>query len=147
MNRDNLITAEFVGQFAGGEHVIWVQIPAPLCYLCFLLFKFCESVTAFKWSVRMAANPDLKSLKSAILLLVLVSLAGLETTTAQQPAAKPAEPATVEDAMRILDLRTFPLIDGGKVTFRSLGMLMYSAQVTPKEAFEFQRRELTNRGF
>ena len=61
---------------------------------------------------------------------------------------KPAEPATVEAAMRVLDLRTFPVIEGAKVSGnRTLGMLMYEVKGTPKAAMEFQRQQLLKRGF
>lgn len=62
--------------------------------------------------------------------------------------AKPAEPATPEGAAKVLDLRTFPLMEGAKVGgIHTLAILMYEAKGTPQAAFEFQRRELTKKGF
>jgi hypothetical protein len=61
---------------------------------------------------------------------------------------KGAEPATPEQAAKVIDLRTFPLMPGGKVGgIHTLGILMYEAPGTPKAAFEFQKRELLKRGF
>jgi hypothetical protein len=72
------------------------------------------------------------------------------TAKAAAPAspAISVEPATPEAAAKVLDLRSFPLIEGAKVSDRrTLGMLMYEAPAAPQAAFEFQRRELTRRGF
>lgn len=71
--------------------------------------------------------------------------------TAKPPEVAPtkaAEPATPEQAAKVIDLRTFPLMEGGQVGgMHTLGILMYEAPGTPKAAFEFQRRELVKRGF
>jgi hypothetical protein len=72
---------------------------------------------------------------------------------AQPAAAKgtlvaSAEPATPEQAARVLDLRTFARVPGSAApSLKSLGTLMYGAPVAPKEAFEFQKRELGKLGF
>lgn len=64
------------------------------------------------------------------------------------PAPKVAEPATPEEAARVLDLRTFPRMEDAKLGGHlTLGLLMYDAKATPKAAFEFQQREFTKRGF
>jgi hypothetical protein len=61
---------------------------------------------------------------------------------------KLAEPATPETAARVLDLRTFAVMEGAKVSgHRSLARLAYEAQATTEAAFEFVRRELARRGF
>ncbi|MFO0947924.1 MAG: hypothetical protein U1D30_18710 [Planctomycetota bacterium] len=76
--------------------------------------------------------------------LLAVSLAG----TLADAKSKSNEPATAEAAARVLDLRKFPVMDGAKISgHRSLGMLTYDAKGTPKQAFEFQRKELTKLGF
>ncbi len=68
--------------------------------------------------------------------------------TAKQPAAKMGEPATPEQAAKVLDLRTFPVMAGAEVgSIRTLGMLMYEVKSSAKAAFEFQKAELQNRGF
>src|SRR6478672_1947092 len=92
--------------------------------------------------------------RSRIVLLDFVAiwlalLTVSEWTTAQSALGQKAEePATVEEAAKVLDLRTFPRMDGAQESsLQSLGMLMYSAKGTPKEAFEFQRQELAKRGF
>ena len=70
------------------------------------------------------------------------------TKETPKTAADVSEPATVEFASKILDLRTFPRIGDAKPGgLFSLGELMYEAKSTPKEAFEIQRAELTKRGF
>jgi hypothetical protein len=67
---------------------------------------------------------------------------------AEAAPAKPAEPATPEQAAKVIDLRTFPLMEGGQIGgIFTLGILMYEAPGTAKAAFEFQRRELVKRGF
>jgi len=63
-------------------------------------------------------------------------------------AEKPTEAATVEEAARVLDLRTFPVIEGAKIgSLHTLGMLIYEAKGTTAAAYEFQRKELLKRGF
>jgi hypothetical protein len=59
-----------------------------------------------------------------------------------------ADPATPEQAARVLDLRKFARVPGSAPpSLKSLGTLMYGAPVTPKEAFEFQKKELGKLGF
>jgi len=63
-------------------------------------------------------------------------------------SARAAEPTTVDDAAKVLDLRTFPrLKDADEGAFRSLGLLMYQAPGNSTAAFDFQRKELTKRGW
>src|SRR5688572_3874251 len=65
-----------------------------------------------------------------------------------KPADKPAEPATVEAAAKVLDLRKFAVMDGAKLSSqRTLAMLMYDAKASPKDACEFQRKQLLKLGF
>lgn len=67
---------------------------------------------------------------------------------AEKPAAKQAEPATAEDAAKVLDLRTVPIMEGAKTrSERTLGLLMYEAKGTSKAAFEFHRQQLVKLGF
>lgn len=98
---------------------------------------------------------------SAALSLGLLAAAGLAQAPAKKTApakaaakagvmsaAAPAGPATVEQAAKLLDLRTFPRIHGAKLgSLHTLGMLNYDARTTPKAAFEFQRKELARLGF
>ncbi len=57
-------------------------------------------------------------------------------------------PATVEQAARILDLSTFPLIDGAKpVESRQVANLFYVATGDVKTAFEFNRKALLTQGW
>ena len=50
-------------------------------------------------------------------------------------------PATVEQAAKVLDLSTFPLMDGAKSTeSRHVANLSYVAPGDPKKALEFNRK-------
>lgn len=88
-------------------------------------------------------------------MLFVVGLAGAQTkpaakkpATPAKPTEKPGEPATVEAAAKVLDLRTIALPEGAKVgSNRTLGMLMYEAKAKPKAAVEFHRKDLLKRGF
>jgi hypothetical protein len=69
-----------------------------------------------------------------------------------KPAASPTqssnEPATVEAAAAVLDLRTFPVMEGAEFRdARRLGMLTYQAKGAPKAAADFQRQKLKALGF
>jgi len=104
----------------------------------------------------------LPSIVLTLIALPVVALAQTPPTTtvkkSPQPAApakaapaaaeKVAEPATVEEAAKVLDLRTFPVMEGAKIgSLHTLGMLMYEAKGTTAAAYEFQRKELLKRGF
>src|SRR4051812_2610060 len=55
-------------------------------------------------------------------------------------------PATVEQAAHVLDLSTFPLMEGAnEPQQRNVANLGYNVASTPKQAFEFQRKQLTDR--
>jgi hypothetical protein len=70
------------------------------------------------------------------------------TKPAAKSAAKLAAPATPEEAAKVLDLRTIPLLDGGMVSsHRTLGMLMYEVKGTPQGAFDFHKQQLVKLGF
>ena len=57
-------------------------------------------------------------------------------------------PATVEQAAKILDLSTFPLMDGAKPTeSRQVANLSYVATGDAKTAFEFNRKALLSQGW
>ena len=57
-------------------------------------------------------------------------------------------PATAEQASRILDLSTFPLIDGAKPPWpRGIASLSYAAPGDVKAAFEFHRKKLAAQGW
>ena len=61
----------------------------------------------------------------------------------------PRAPATVAEAAKWLDLRTFPLIEGAKVSGerRQIGELHYDAPGPLQAAFDFQRKALEERGW
>jgi hypothetical protein len=57
-------------------------------------------------------------------------------------------PATVEQAARVLDLSTFPLMDGAKpLESRQVANLFYLATGDVKTAFEFNRKALVGQGW
>jgi hypothetical protein len=57
-------------------------------------------------------------------------------------------PATVNEAIKVLDLRTFPVLAGAKLpSIRQVGELIYNAPGKVSEAFEFQRRKLRELGW
>ena len=57
-------------------------------------------------------------------------------------------PATVEQAAKILDLSTFPLMDGAKsAESRHVANLSYVAPGDPKKALEFQRKAFGAQGW
>ncbi len=68
-----------------------------------------------------------------------------ESTTS---ADAPRTPATVEQAARVLDLSTFPLIDGANAPgARQVASLTYTASGDVKSAFEFIRKTLVGQGW
>src|SRR5262245_39212543 len=57
-------------------------------------------------------------------------------------------PATVEGASNVLDLSTFPLMDGAKsAESRHVANLSYVAPGDPKKALEFNRKAFTDKGW
>ena len=57
-------------------------------------------------------------------------------------------PATVEQAARVLDLSTFPLMDGAKpLESPQVANLFYLATGDVKTAFEFNRKALLGQGW
>jgi hypothetical protein len=80
-------------------------------------------------------------LAAALLTAALAVSCATSTATA-------VEPATVDSAAKVLDLQTFPrLKEANAGAFRSLGLLMYQAPASATAAFDFQRKELTKRGW
>jgi hypothetical protein len=67
------------------------------------------------------------------------------TTTSDGPIQKPA---TVEQATQVLDLSTFPLMDGAKSDMaRHMAHLTYAASGNVKAGFDFHRKALTAQGW
>ena len=57
-------------------------------------------------------------------------------------------PATVEEAAKVLDLSTFPLMDGAKSTeSRHVANLSYVAPGDPKKALEFHQKAFSAQGW
>ncbi len=60
----------------------------------------------------------------------------------------PREPATVDVAAKVLDLRTFPVPEGAKLLGKpTLGALHYEIKDETKKAFELPRKYLTEHGW
>ncbi|MSR60148.1 MAG: hypothetical protein EXS05_21330 [Planctomycetaceae bacterium] len=60
----------------------------------------------------------------------------------------PREPATVDEAAKVLDLRTFPVMEGGEIQGgRRLGGLNYEVKTSVKALFEYQREQLGKLGW
>jgi hypothetical protein len=94
------------------------------------------------------------ALTSALGLAIFTALSISAIVRGQTPprptpaVAAAAQPATPDEAAKVLDLRTFPRLEGAKpASLQTLGMLMYEAPGKPQAAMEFLRRELTKRGF
>lgn len=78
---------------------------------------------------------------------ILIAAAAASALASARPArAADPKPATVAEAMRILDLATFPVPPGvEKPGQRNLASLFYEAEATVKAAFDFQRKNLLER--
>jgi hypothetical protein len=71
---------------------------------------------------------------------------GAANDTTSADAIKP--PATVEQAARVLDLSTFPLMDGARsAESRHVANLSYVAPGDPKKALEFHRKTFVAQGW
>ncbi len=92
-----------------------------------------------------AAQSDLRTFLRASLTLGLlfgvISLArGREVT--------PLDPATVDEAAKILNLETFPLLDGAEAPgLRRMASLSYTAKADVRKAYEFQKEALAVKGW
>ncbi len=70
---------------------------------------------------------------------------GADNTTSDGPVQKPA---TVEQATQVLDLSTFPLMDGAKPErARQVANLTYAATGNVKAGFDFHRKALNAQGW
>jgi hypothetical protein len=79
---------------------------------------------------------------------VPVSSSAAAPLTAEATEEPEREPATVEQAAAVLDLSKFPILPGAKEPgARRVASLGYAAAADLKEAFEFQRKALLERGF
>ena len=82
--------------------------------------------------------------------LVFLLGCGAKTGTANNTTTSDAvkTPATVEQAAKILDLSTFPLMDGAKsAESRHVANLSYVAPGDAKKALEFNRKTFTTQGW
>lgn len=67
-----------------------------------------------------------------------------DKSPAKQP---PRTPATTAQAAKVLDLRTFPVLEGADKPSRTLASLGYQVAAKPKQAFQFQKEALEKLGF
>ncbi len=80
----------------------------------------------------------------SILGCCLMAIAG--SCSSQAAITAPAEPATVAEARKVLDLATFPLVEGAEAPQRRrMAGLSYKAPGKVKNIFEFQRKQLTDK--
>lgn len=111
------------------------------------IIVFASGIGLIGGAVTANAQPGAKTTPKKVAPAAKAAPEGKATTNAKQPATT-AEPATVEQAAKVLDLRTFPVMEGADVgSMRTLGMLMYEVKSPAKGAFEFQKAELVKRGF
>src|SRR5215510_3243423 len=88
-------------------------------------------------------------------IIVACAFGCLFACGAKKPAAEDTTsgdaiktPATVEQAAKILDLSTFPLMEGAKSTeSRHVANLSYVAPGDPKKALEFHRKTFVAQGW
>jgi hypothetical protein len=67
---------------------------------------------------------------------------------AQEQEATAPKPATVQEAAKVLDLSTFPLLEGAKAPgHRRMAELYYEGKADVKKAYEFQQKALAARGW
>lgn len=59
----------------------------------------------------------------------------------------PREPATLEQATKVLNLQTFPVPDGVKLLHKAVGAVSYETKDPTKKAFEFASKHLTEAGW
>src|SRR5262245_37613558 len=97
---------------------------------------------------------DLKKLMKKVLVVCAVGFllgcgaknGAANDTTSADGAIK--TPATVEQAAKVLDLSTFPLMDGAKsAESRHVANLSYVAPGDPKKALEFHRKTFVGQGW
>lgn len=75
--------------------------------------------------------------------IALLALNALAATPIFAANEKPAKPATVVEASKVIDLSTFPLFKEPEMPpVRRIAGLSYEAKGTVKEAFEFQKKKL-----
>jgi hypothetical protein len=91
-------------------------------------------------------------MKKLFVLCALVCLFGCGSKKGSpgdtSSADAPKTPATVEQAAKVLDLSTFPLVDGAKPpASRQVASLSYTASGEVKSAFEFIRKTLLGQGW
>ena len=82
-------------------------------------------------------------------MLVCLSSCGPKGAAENATSDGPAQtPATVAQAAQVLDLSTFPLMDGAKPEHsRQVANLTYAATGNVKAGFEFHRKKLTDQGW
>jgi len=96
---------------------------------------------------------ELKKLMKKLLLVCAVGFllgCGAKNGTANEATSADTikTPATVEQAAKVLDLSTFPLMDGARsAESRHVANLSYVAPGDPKKALEFNRKAFVEKGW
>lgn len=81
-------------------------------------------------------------------LLISCTLTASSSCSSVSADAPTGPPATVQQAAAVLDLSTFPLFNPTKEPQnRNVASLSYNAKSDVKQAFDFQRKQLLERGF
>jgi hypothetical protein len=82
------------------------------------------------------------------LALVLLSFAtGCGAATGADSEVGPSGPATAAEAAKFLDLTNFPLMPNAEEPARCVAELTYNTPATPREAFDFQAKQLQAAGW
>src|SRR5262249_26844649 len=103
-------------------------------------------------SISSRAMDQKNLMKKVFVMCALVFLFGCGAKNGTAGDATSADavrtPATVEQAAKVLDLSSFPLMDGAKSSeSRHLANLSYVAPGDAKKALEFNRKAFTDKGW
>ncbi len=84
---------------------------------------------------------------SRLWIVSLIAMSGIASSWHSQAAGSaPNPPATVTEAAQVLDLATFPLVDGAEAPRqRNVANLSYRAPGTVEQVFQFHQKQLAQR--
>lgn len=87
-----------------------------------------------------------RRLASRLGLVLLMTSSG--ACSAQSGGSPPGAPTTASEAAQVVDLATFPLVQGAETPqAQTVAGLSYKAPGTVKDVFEFQRKHLSQQGW
>ena len=82
------------------------------------------------------------------LMWFLIGVLGVAGASALGDEAQTREPATADEAAKVLDLAAFPLMDGAEDPgVRRMASLTYQVKADVKRAYDFQKAKLADRGW